>query len=80
MHGNEVLGRELLLHMANYLCEHYLAGEPDTQKLINLTRIHLLPSMNPDGWQVSTDTVSSSFCFNSHYTHTSAMRKDKFLR
>jgi len=65
MHGNEVLGRELLLHMANYLCERYLANDPDIQKLISLTRIHLLPSMNPDGWQVSTDTVSSSFCLKS---------------
>lgn len=61
MHGNEVLGRELLLHMANYLCEQYLAGDPDIQKLINLTRIHLLPSMNPDGWQISTDTGGKDY-------------------
>jgi hypothetical protein len=59
MHGNEVLGRELLLHLANYLCEQFLASDPEIQQLINLTRIHLLPSMNPDGWQVSTETVSS---------------------
>jgi Zinc carboxypeptidase. len=80
MHGNEVLGRELLLHMANYLCERYLAGDSDIHKLINLTRIHLLPSMNPDGWQVSTDTVSSRFCLNSHYTHIPALMKDNVLR
>ena len=69
MHGNEVLGRELLLHMANYLCDRYLASDPDIQKLINLTRIHLLPSMNPDGWQVSTDTVSSNFCLKSLHSY-----------
>jgi len=79
MHGNEVLGRELLLHMANYLCEHYLASDPDIQKLINLTRIHLLPSMNPDGWQVSTDTVSSSFCLKSLNSYPPLM-KDTVLR
>ncbi|PSN54662.1 Carboxypeptidase E [Blattella germanica] len=56
MHGNEVLGRELLLHLANFLCERYLAGDEEIQKLVNLTRIHLLPSMNPDGWQLATDT------------------------
>lgn len=61
MHGNEVLGRELLLHVASYLCERYLAGDHDMQKLINLTRIHLLPSMNPDGWQVCTDTGGTDY-------------------
>ena len=59
MHGNEVLGRELLLKLADYLCEQYLAGDEDILKLINITRIHLLPSMNPDGWQLATDTVMS---------------------
>ncbi|XP_068085032.1 carboxypeptidase E isoform X2 [Anabrus simplex] len=56
MHGNEVLGRELLLKLADYLCEQFLVGDPDIVRLIELTRIHLLPSMNPDGWQVATDS------------------------
>merc|ERR1719382_2074137 len=46
MHGNEVLGRELLLH---------LAGHKDVVALVDNTRIHLLPSMNPDGWKIATD-------------------------
>lgn len=58
MHGNEVLGRELLLKLAHHLCESYRAGDPDIQKLVNITRIHLLPSMNPDGWQMATESVS----------------------
>ncbi|XP_034254819.1 carboxypeptidase E-like [Thrips palmi] len=69
MHGNEVLGRELLLKLAHHLCESYRAGDPDVQKLVNITRIHLLPSMNPDGWQMATESGGKNFLVGRNNAH-----------
>ncbi|NXE42230.1 CPXM2 protein, partial [Ptilorrhoa leucosticta] len=49
-HGNEVLGRELILLLMQFMCQEYLAGNPRIVHLIQDTRIHLLPSVNPDGY------------------------------
>nr|XP_023697354.1 inactive carboxypeptidase-like protein X2 isoform X1 [Paramormyrops kingsleyae] len=50
-HGNEVLGRELLLLLMQFMCQEYLVGNLRVRHLVEETRIHLLPSINPDGYE-----------------------------
>ncbi|XP_041971447.1 carboxypeptidase D-like isoform X2 [Aricia agestis] len=53
MHGNEVVGREMLLLLAKYLCQQYYGGDERVQRILNTTRVHIMPSMNPDGYEKS---------------------------
>uniref|UniRef100_A0A2C9JPE9 Peptidase M14 domain-containing protein n=1 Tax=Biomphalaria glabrata TaxID=6526 RepID=A0A2C9JPE9_BIOGL len=53
MHGNEVVGKEMLLYLMIALCEEYKKGDELAKFVVDQTRVHIMPSMNPDGWEAA---------------------------
>ncbi|CAL8087170.1 unnamed protein product [Calicophoron daubneyi] len=52
IHGDEPMGKEILLLFASLLCLNY-GQNPMITALLDNTQIHILPSMNPDGFEIS---------------------------
>ncbi|CAG9538294.1 unnamed protein product [Cercopithifilaria johnstoni] len=60
MHGNEVVGREVMLYLIALLCENYGKNRYLTN-LVNNVRIHIMPSINPDGYEMGNEGDRSGF-------------------
>ncbi|GLU06946.1 hypothetical protein SLE2022_239290 [Rubroshorea leprosula] len=49
VHGDEPVGRELLILLANWICDNYLTDSL-AKLIVENVHLHILPSMNPDGF------------------------------
>jgi carboxypeptidase D len=54
MHGDETVGRQMLIYLAQYLLANY-GTDPRVTRLLDQTEVHLMPSMNPDGFSRSSE-------------------------
>ncbi|KAJ9576205.1 hypothetical protein L9F63_006938 [Diploptera punctata] len=54
MHGDETVGRQLMIFLAQYLLNNYGIEERVTH-IVNTTDIFLMPSLNPDGYEASEE-------------------------
>uniref|UniRef100_H2MBQ9 Peptidase M14 domain-containing protein n=1 Tax=Oryzias latipes TaxID=8090 RepID=H2MBQ9_ORYLA len=61
LHGNEAVGREMLLLLMQYLCKEYKDRNPRAQRLVEGIRIHLVPSLNPDGQERAFEVVGNGY-------------------
>lgn len=57
LHGNEALGRELLLLLMQFMCKEYNDDNPRVRRLVEGVRIHLVPSLNPDAYELAYEMV-----------------------
>ena len=48
MHGNEAVGREMLLALSAFLLENFNTSQR-VRDILSNTDIHIMPTLNPDG-------------------------------
>lgn len=79
MHGNEVTGRETLLQLMAYLCNGY-GSDPEIADLVNNTRIHIMVSMNPDGYSMGKmgDKIGTRGRYNARHVDLNRNFPDQF--
>eukprot|EP00054_Salpingoeca_dolichothecata_P018602 m.114425 g.114425 ORF g.114425 m.114425 type:complete len:336 (+) comp22932_c0_seq1:182-1189(+) len=66
MHGDETVGRELLLHLIDHLCSNYGSNDTITSFVQN-TKIHIMPTMNPDGFEHGQRSNANGYDLNRNF-------------
>ncbi|MEK6775204.1 MAG: M14 family zinc carboxypeptidase [Bdellovibrionota bacterium] len=66
MHGDEIVGRELMVLLIKDLVSNY-GKDPFITKLLDTTQIYIMPSMNPDGAAAGTRGNANSVDLNRNF-------------
>ncbi|PON52678.1 Peptidase [Parasponia andersonii] len=80
VHGDEPVGRELLMLLANWICDNYLK-DPLATLIVESTHLHILPSMNPDGFSLRQRGNANNVDLNRNFPDQFfSMNDDAFAR
>lgn len=66
MHGDEVVGRELMLYLIEHMLSSYGKDERITQ-LLTHAQIFIMPSMNPDGFELRQRANAKGYDLNRNF-------------
>ena len=50
----QVIGREVLFHLIEHFLIQYSTNST-IQQFLDTTLVHIMPTMNPDGWNISIE-------------------------
>ncbi len=67
IHGDETVGREILIKLVETLLEQYNATNPRIKKLLDSIDLYIIPSMNPDGYEAVTRENKNRFDLNRNF-------------
>ncbi|XP_054809771.1 carboxypeptidase SOL1 isoform X2 [Prosopis cineraria] len=72
VHGDEPVGRELLMFLANWLCDNYLK-DPLATLIVENIHLHILPSLNPDGFSLRRRNNANDIDLNRDFPDQGAL-------
>ena len=81
MHGDEIVGRELMLRTIRDMVSAYNNHDPEISNLIDKTEIFIIPSMNPDGAELRRRANSNFVDLNRNFPDfTTGDNRDEILQ
>ncbi|KAH9757727.1 Carboxypeptidase SOL1 [Citrus sinensis] len=72
VHGDEPVGRELLILLANWICDNHVKDSL-ARLIVENMHLHILPSMNPDGYALKRRGNANNIDLNRDFPDQGAL-------